>query len=309
MYNGFLAVDLNDNYEGCTGDSVILSAPEYSGVNYYWSNGARTASTRVFQNGSYKVVVEAGCSVADSTTVTFNTKPVFSLGPDLAICNNQPVVLNINTTNTQYLWSTGSTSQQLSENRGGVYWGKATNINNTCYFTDTVFLDDRPIPAINLGKDAIVCEGEELLLNANIGNSYTSIRLVWQDGSQGPTYRVTKEGLYYVRAINNCDSRTDSIVVKYSKCKLGIPNAFTPNGDGHNDQFRPKYGSEVSNYRMLIFNRFGQKLFESTDKLKGWDGKLNGKPQATGTYVWLIQYVDMDTGKQVQYSGTVVLIR
>jgi gliding motility-associated-like protein len=103
--------------------------------------------------------------------------------------------------------------------------------------------------------------------------------LVWQDGSQGPTYRVIKEGLYYVRAINNCDSRATVLSLKYSKCKLGIPNAFTPNGDGHNDQFRPKYGSEISNYRLLIFNRFGQKLFESIDKLKGWDGKLNGKPQ------------------------------
>ncbi len=271
VYSGNLALNLNDNYEGCSSESVLLSVPDYPGVNYYWSNGARTASTKVFLDGKYKVVVEAGCSVADSTTVTFYSKPVFTLGPDLAICNNQPIVLTINTPNTQYLWSTGSNSPQISVSNGGVYWGKATNLANSCYFIDTVFIDDRPIPAINLGKDTILCEEQELVLNAGIGNGYPSISLEWQDGSKGASYRVTKEGLYYVKASNNCASRSDSIVVKYSKCKLGIPNAFTPNGDGHNDQFRPKYGSEISNYRMLIFNRFGQKLFESTDKLKGWD--------------------------------------
>ena len=309
IYNGNLAVNLNDNYQGCSGDGVQLSVQNYPGVNYYWSNGARTATTKVFADGTYRVVLEAGCSVADSTTVTFHSKPVFNLGPDLAICNNQPVVLNINIPNTQYLWSTGSNSSQLTVTNGGVFWGKATNLNNACYFIDTVFIDDRPIPAINLGKDTILCEEEELVLKSGIGNGYPAISIVWQDGSQNPTLRVTREGLYYVRVSNNCASRADSIVVKYSKCKLGIPNAFTPNGDGHNDQFRPRYGTEISNYRMLIFNRFGQKLFETTDKLKGWDGKLSGKPQATGTYVWLIQYVDRDTGKQVQLSGTVVLVR
>jgi gliding motility-associated-like protein len=239
----------------------------------------------------------------------YYSKPVFDLGPDLAICNNQPIVLDIKAPNAQYLWSTGSNSSQLTVSRGGIFWGKATNLTNSCFFIDSILIDDRPIPAIFLGKDTILCETEELQLNAGIGNNYPSLRLQWQDGTVGNKYKVTKEGLYYVRAANNCASRSDSIVVKYSKCKLGIPNAFTPNGDGHNDQFRPKYGSEITNYQMLIFNRFGQKIFESTDRLKGWDGKLNGRPQPTGTYAWLIQYTDHDTGKRVQYNGTVVLIR
>jgi gliding motility-associated-like protein len=160
-----------------------------------------------------------------------------------------------------------------------------------------------------LGKDTLVCETEELLLKTGLGSDNSNIRFTWQDGTTASNYKVKGPGLYFVRASNNCTLKMDTIQVTYKVCPLGIPNAFTPNGDGRNDRFRAKYGSGISKYRLRIFNRFGQLVFESADQLNGWDGSMAGKNQPAGTYAWYVQYTDVVNGKPVVLKGTVTLIR
>ena len=87
-----------------------------------------------------------------------------------------------------------------------------------------------------------------------------------------------------------------------------IPTAFTPNGDNRNDFFRIKYPDLVKTLHMAIYNRMGQKIFETTDPYKGWDGAINGLPQPIGTYIWQIEYTDMYNSKE-SLNGFVVLIR
>jgi gliding motility-associated-like protein len=88
-----------------------------------------------------------------------------------------------------------------------------------------------------------------------------------------------------------------------------VPNAFTPNGDGHNDYFKISApGIETLNV-FRVFNRWGQLVFDSPlSHSLGWDGTYNGKPLASGTFVWIVQGVDY-TGKSLVRKGTVTLIR
>jgi len=86
-----------------------------------------------------------------------------------------------------------------------------------------------------------------------------------------------------------------------------IPSAFTPNGDGKNDFFRVG-GGYFKTYSLKVFNRWGQLIFSNADRSKGWDGKMNGKDQPAGTYVFTLQATTND-GRQVSRRGTVVLIR
>jgi len=86
-----------------------------------------------------------------------------------------------------------------------------------------------------------------------------------------------------------------------------IPNAFTPNGDGRNDEFLV-YGTAIQSVHMLIYNQYGEQLFESKDKGRGWDGKFNGKPQPAGVYVYTIR-ITMQDGTTMTKKGTVNLIR
>jgi gliding motility-associated-like protein len=87
-----------------------------------------------------------------------------------------------------------------------------------------------------------------------------------------------------------------------------VPTAFTPNNDGRNDVVRPIAVGLAQIQYFRIYNRWGQLVFETTVNGKGWDGKIQGLPQETGTYAWIVKGQDY-TGKVVFEKGTVTLIR
>ncbi len=99
-----------------------------------------------------------------------------------------------------------------------------------------------------------------------------------------------------------------SIKILYS-CFIAVPSAFSPNGDGKNDFLYPLKAYKSSNLNFSIFNRFGQSLFNGNDWQQKWDGKFKGIPQPAGTYVWMLEYTNTDTGRKVFEKGTTILIR
>ena len=103
----------------------------------------------------------------------------------------------------------------------------------------------------------------------------------------------------------------DSIDVSGKACPIGIffPNAFSPNNDGKNDIFRPIVYAALDKFYMAVYDRWGTRVFKTTDPTKGWDGTFNGQLQGTGTFVWYAQYQLQRTGENVMQKGTVVLIR
>ena len=144
----------------------------------------------------------------------------------------------------------------------------------------------------------------------SLPNSYT-----WQDGSTQPIYEVSKSGLYTLYTSNSCGSILDSVRVDFQNCNCNfyVPNGFTPNNDGINDVFAPKYicgfNGVVTNYQLRIFNRWGQLMFFSESPNAFWDGKYKGQLQPVGSYVWELEYNDSNMGKLVHMSGVVLLIR
>jgi gliding motility-associated-like protein len=123
-----------------------------------------------------------------------------------------------------------------------------------------------------------------------------------------------RDGRYYPVAlivkndINCFDTSQIRIRVLYN-CYIDVPTAFTPNGDGLNDYLYPLNAYKAQGLEFRIYNRYGQMVFETTDWTKKWDGKINGKPQASGTYVWMLNYTNQETGKEIFLKGTSVLIR
>jgi gliding motility-associated-like protein len=115
---------------------------------------------------------------------------------------------------------------------------------------------------------------------------------------------------YRVIAYKNGSPQTFSVsneVEVIPPMTLYIPNTFTPNGDGMNDTFGIA-GEAVKDFKMEVFNRWGQLIFESRDKSKGWDGNYLGKPQPIETYVWQMEGEDL-SGKVYTKSGLISLIR
>ncbi|MBL0180740.1 MAG: gliding motility-associated C-terminal domain-containing protein [Chitinophagaceae bacterium] len=101
----------------------------------------------------------------------------------------------------------------------------------------------------------------------------------------------------------------DSVLITTGACKLYIPSAFTPNRDGKNDVFKSYFGENVTEYHLQILDRYGNLLFESTDKNKGWDGTYKGVAQPQGSYIWVINYQLKDNPDKQLLKGSVLLIR
>lgn len=87
---------------------------------------------------------------------------------------------------------------------------------------------------------------------------------------------------------------------------LFVPNAFTPNSDGHNDSFLPK-GSGLTNYQLFVYSKYGIQVFETTDQNQGWNGRIKGQEAISDSYIWVIRYDDLN-GKTIEERGSVLLI-
>ncbi len=167
----------------------------------------------------------------------------------------------------------------------------------------------------SLGNDTTLCAGQSLILKPNMPNAtYT-----WQDGSNDSTYKVTQAGTYWVSAYFPDYNITtyDTINIMYKDCDttekiipdIYIPNSFTPNGDGKNDVFNIKTVYEFSEFKLVIYNRWGDMIFESEDINKGWDGTYKVKPVPLGVYVYQLTATIKDTGEQRKITGRVTLVR
>jgi gliding motility-associated-like protein len=114
---------------------------------------------------------------------------------------------------------------------------------------------------------------------------------------------------YTVTDSFGCQNTVQKQVQIYSSCYLDVPSAFTPNGDGKNDVFGVLNAVKAENLEFLVFNRWGQVVFRTTNWKRSWDGKVGGVPQPTSVFVWTLRYKNRDTGKQAEQKGTVTLIR
>jgi len=103
------------------------------------------------------------------------------------------------------------------------------------------------------------------------------------------------------------DSLTKNVPV-FPEIKMFAPTAFTPDGNGQNDEFKPVFSHLPDSYKLLIFDQWGKIVFSSTNINKGWDGKINGQEPKEGIYMWKIVYQQKDN-KPVEKSGQVKLIK
>jgi gliding motility-associated-like protein len=122
-------------------------------------------------------------------------------------------------------------------------------------------------------------------------------------------YQRLAAGKYPIIVRNKNECSWDTFVVVKSDCEtLFMPNAFTPNSDGNNDLIRPVFSNSMGDVSFIVFNRFGQKVFESVGPTKGWDGRIGGAQQPSGSYAYIIRYQNA-LGAQVVKKGTFMLIR
>ncbi len=120
-------------------------------------------------------------------------------------------------------------------------------------------------------------------------------------------YIFSEPGSYrVVCSVTNgqCTSDSTEMLVAISESYLKVPNVFTPNGDGQNDEFRVAFRS-LREFHIWVYNRWGKLVYESTDPAKGWDGNINGRPAAEGAYYYVVRALGTDADKNAEYMSKI----
>jgi gliding motility-associated-like protein len=272
------------------------------GQKYYWNTGDTTRTIVAYDTGIYKLrLVAANCEATELVKIDF-TPLTLSLGNDTGICINDSVnfILDAQHPGYDYLWSTKDTTQTITVNNIGKYWGSISK--GICTTADTITVS-------NIGKynllDIKTCDVRPTELDAGNAGAY----YMWSTGQTTQTIQFPGSGEYWVEiSLNNC--------VFYDSIKIAdgpddfymyIPSAFTPNHDSRNDYFSIK-SNGLQHFYLQVFDRWGEFLFSSKDPSFVWNGTYKGEALPGGTYYYTVNYLYFCGHKQPQIVGYIYIM-
>ena len=311
---------LTDDDSICFGDSKILFASGADSYLWYPSKDLSSSSgTSVTASpGStitYYVDFTNQCAtITDSVTIIVITPEALS-SPDDTICFNSPITIWASG-GVSYLWSpstylTNPTNDTTDANPLNPTLFRVI-VTDAIGCTDTAYtrISFSPIPWVNAGADQIINFGQTANLSATSSAgtfSWTPHTSIASTINKNTTAQPSNTTSYIANLLDDYGCMVSDTVVIALDGSIYIPNSFSPNGDGINDNF-VILGEDITQFKIMIFNRWGEKLYESNSIDKTWDGTYKGKLSKTDTYVWRIVYSDVNTSRQ-EVIGHVNLLR
>jgi gliding motility-associated-like protein len=303
-----------------TNESIQLSGSPtggtFSGIGVTGNEFNPSVGTQVI---TYSYTDANGCSANSTTTIVVNNLPNVSAGVDQTVCLGTSVVLS-GSGAASYQWSGGvSNNTSFTPGVGNNFYVLTGTDANGCQNTDTVWVNVLPLPVASVTADTTI--GYPILTVEITNVSSNSNTYYWDfgNGASATTTELTTQtgvyaipGTYYMTltADNGYCTDMDSlliIVIAYPEPILHIPNVFTPNGDGNNDFFyiQTQYVDELD---VLIVNRWGNVMFQSTPTDQQWDGLVNGNEASAGVYFFRYRATGLN-GSIVEGHGNVTLVR
>lgn len=311
-----LNLSLGNDIEKCD-DGTAVNLVATTGFDHYlWSTGDSASSIQVIQSGTYTVQADYVCGTEyDTVNVSLNPIPPPPTVADEFLCLNQ-AAQPLTASGQNLIWY-ATANDTAGQSASPV--PPTTSVGAQTFFVSQTVLGCESnkallqvtvasTPSPLFATDSFVCEGTSVQLS--IIAPYASV--IWSTGDTAQNIQVSDSGWFSVRATNWCGSISDSIHIETINCDacISTPNAFTPNNDGVNDVFTPIIQCPpFSNYVFEIFNRWGAKVFETTDQQAGWDGNLQGVNQPLESYVYLIICTIAETNKTVLLKGNLTLLR
>ncbi|MBK7122596.1 MAG: choice-of-anchor L domain-containing protein [Chitinophagaceae bacterium] len=316
----------------CEGKNYQLN-PSSNGTSFLWTPSATLSNGNIINpiatpviTTTYYITATTGiCTQTDSITVFVDPAPIPNAGADATVCFK--------------------TNYQLTGTGGVNYlWTPSTNLNDPAIFNPVVqepvssiiyylavvdakgcnSLQDDSVsitvsaPAIlYIGNDTTIAIRQPLQLFSTDVNNTGFINYNWSPVyglnnpfGANPIAVLDRNITYYVTAVNAVGCMAmDTINIKvYQGPELYVPNAFTPNGDGLNDVLKVIAIGMKEFHFFRIYNRYGQLIFSTNDSGQGWDGRMSGKLQNMGTYVWMAEAVDY-RGNLIQRNGSSTIVQ
>ncbi len=329
----------------CEGQPLNFTGTPNGMTNYNWTGPSNftaqnpsVTQASVANSGTYTLSVTDvnGCSNTTTVTVTVNPLPQATI----TLQNAQgcsPLLTNFSFNNpavTSFIWNFGDGSSNntttspthLYTQTGSYAVILIITDNNGCSstVTDANAVTVFATPSASFSYQSV--DGSVTGADVNFIDQSSSDVTNWNwnfgDGtgnltSQNPThtYATNSDSSFQTTLIvTNANGCTDTITntIKIDEPLIYyVPNVFTPDGDAFNQHFYPVFtsGFDINSYSLLIFNRWGEILFESHDATIGWDGTYHGKISPDGVYIWSIEFKTEKNDQRIHETGNVTLIR
>lgn len=276
-------------------------------ATYLWSNGSTERQTILDTAGYHWVQISyEHCVLTDSI---FIENPVINLdiGPDSNYCDDLFRHMKAPENMFSYAWHDGSNSIDYIATLPGKYYVSVVDTNG-CTKSDTTLLTLSASPTISLGNDTTICVRS--IVSFGLQEKFTKYK--WNNGETTPRVYVSKEGAYILKVIDSLgcagyDTVNVFVDPEALPNNLFIPNAFSPNGDGLNEVFPFKEDIAQPEYRVRIYNRWGEKLFDSELQGQQWDGIYKGERVEQEAFIYQIEYRSC-SGEQRRTKGTVTVM-
>ena len=300
----------------CSGSSAVLTAS--GGGNYSWTTGATTVSIVVAPTVSttYSVIASAAtCADTGAFTVSVIQPPVANIVCADSVCPGQAAALSASG-GAAYNWSTGATTAAINIFPTASSSFTVVVSSGGCSDTASCSVVVNPSVIANAGPDISIAFGDTASLVASGGGAYS-----WSTGDTTAAISVVPlVSTSYCVFVSNPPLCPDTdcvfIFVDANDCsaastgELFFPGAFSPNGDNENETFGLYFGKYecIDTYLLVIYNRWGEKVFESSDSKAVWDGKFGGNYENTAVFVWYLK-ATLNSGTEIERKGNVSLMK
>lgn len=315
----------NCNTDGLTGDIIVtFSQPLLQAGNFTVSlRPGLDGNTIVDECSQTTPASQLSFSVLDTVNASFTYNINYGCTADTVLYNH-PGGNSINS----WLWNFGTNGTGANQQEQIIYnsFGtkKATLIVSNGFCSDTSVQDIRlnNFLKAEFAVNRFICPDSLLFVNP-LPVTERPLQFLWQFGDGATStdslslphlfasnanevkYTVT----YTITNDLGCSSSISKEVIQLRTCRIDVPTAFTPNGDGLNDFFGPLNALAAEHLLFRIYNRWGVLLYESNDWTKPWDGTFNSITQPAGNYIWTLSYRDLVNGREVSRKGSFILIR
>ncbi len=324
----------------CFGDVVTLTADNPWGVAISWDNNVSNGLPfNPTMTNTYTVTANNyGCISTDAVLVTVEALPTVSfVGDVLSGCEPVTTTFTNNSVgesplvNCVWQFSNGVTVSGCDEitytfQNGGLYDVTLTTTTangcvNSVTYNDYVYVENIPLASFTANPT------NPTTIDPTVDFHNTSVdatAYTWTFGDGSPstgevdpshTYDVENPGYYTVELIATsplgCADTVTKIIRLIEELIFYVPNTFTPDGDNYNEFFKPVFtsGYDPYDFTLLIFNRWGEILWESHNVEVGWDGTYGGKIVQDGTYTWTIEFKTNQSDERVHVEGHLNVIK
>jgi len=296
--------------------AAVLSSQTASACSSYVS----PIGTVYTQSGIYSDTLStaAGCDSIITTTLTITGVPTLSATASPDTCDQNTGTITATATGAGgtyvFLWSNGDSGNNINNLGNGLYTVTVTD-QNGCSSSTQIAVASIPGPAVTASASSfIILEGDSVQLTGTGATNYqwsppnglscTTCENPVASPAQTTTYTVTGTD-------NNGCTGTASVTLSVDiRCnELFLPDIFSPDGTG--PQANEKvcaFGNCISEMLFAVYNRWGQRVFETNDPLSCWDGTFKGKECLPGVYAYRLTVTQLD-GKTITRSGNITLVR